>query len=103
MWRLGHQMKNTLGHIHMEKKLAAKLWKLQRDFGVAGPDGIEIDIDMSITFLAELMGAPRESTSRCFNQLQEMGYVEYYKKRIVVKDPDGLSALYHAVPLKNEG
>lgn len=38
MWRMEHQLKNTMGSIYMERKLAAKLWKLSRDFGKVTPE-----------------------------------------------------------------
>ena len=53
MWRLSHQLKNTMSSIYLERKLASKLWKLSRDFGVDVKEGREIDINMTITFLAE--------------------------------------------------
>ena len=34
LWRLEHQLKNTVGSIYLERKLASKLWKLARDFGI---------------------------------------------------------------------
>ena len=42
MWRLSHQLKNTTSCIYLERKLAAKLWKLSRDFGIEKEDGVEI-------------------------------------------------------------
>lgn len=44
----------------MERKIAAKLWKLGRDFGVDTEDGVMIDIDLTITLMADLVGAPRK-------------------------------------------
>lgn len=92
--RLSHQLKNTTGGIYMEKKLAAKLWKLARDFGIPKEDGIEIDINMSITMLADLLGAPRENTSRLFKTLTDYGLIRMEKKRILVIDPDRLLKFY---------
>lgn len=94
MWREGHQLKNTSRSIYMERKLAAKLWKLGRDFGHKTEEGIEIDINLSITFLADMMGAPRETTSRLCKTLSDYGLIAMNKKRIVILDPDGLANLY---------
>lgn len=60
LWRMGHQLKNTTGNMQMERKIAAKLWKLGRDFGVDTEDGVMIDIDLTITLMADLVGAPRK-------------------------------------------
>ena len=55
LWRMGHQLKNTTGNMQMERKIAAKLWKLGRDFGVDTEDGVMIDIDLTITLMADLV------------------------------------------------
>lgn len=93
VWRLSHQLKNTMGSIYMERKLAAKMWKLARDFGVPRGERVEIDINMSVTFLADMLGAPRETTSRLCKTLTEYGLIEMKNKRIFV-DPKKLSAFY---------
>lgn len=93
-WRMGHQLKNTAGSIQMERKLAAKLWKLARDFGKPAKDGIEIDINMTVTFLADLLGAPRENASRICKTLSEYGLMRMENRRITIIDPDRMAAFY---------
>lgn len=94
MWRMGHQLKNANGSIYMERKLAAKLWKLGRDFGKKTPEGIEIDLNLSITFLSDMMGAPRETTSRLCKTLVDYGLIQINKKRITILDAEQLAQLY---------
>ena len=94
IWRLGHQLKNTMGSIYLERKLAAKLWKLARDFGKAGNRGIEIDIQMSVTFLADLLGAPRETTSPCVQESDGTWIDHHEKKRIYITDADRMACFY---------
>lgn len=101
LWRTSHQLKNTLGSIYLEKKLAAKLWKLARDFGVpdyvANPDQnqkVTIDFSLSITFLADFLGAPRETTSRIAKSLVERGLITMEKKKVTVLSMDTLSNFY---------
>ncbi|MEE1313719.1 MAG: Crp/Fnr family transcriptional regulator [Lachnospiraceae bacterium] len=94
IWRLGHQLKNTMGSIYMERKLAAKLWKLARDFGIFHPEGIEIDINMTITFLADMLGAPRETTSRLCKTLTDYGLMKMNKKRIIITNPEKMAIFY---------
>lgn len=94
IWRMGHQLKNTMGGIYMERKLAAKLWKLCRDFGRPVPEGMEIDVNLSVTFLADLLGAPRETTSRLCSTLADAGLIAMRKKRIIVVEPDQLAFFY---------
>ena len=94
IWRLGHQLKNTMGSIYMERKLAAKLWKLARDFGKPTKDGTQIDLVMTITFLADLMGAPRETISRLCKTLTDYGLMKMEKRKITITDPDKMAFFY---------
>ena len=94
MWRLSHQLKNTMSSIFLERKLASKLWKLSRDFGVETEDGIEIDINMTITFLADMLGVSRETTSRVCSTLIEQGLIKINKKRIRIADSEKLKQFY---------
>lgn len=92
--RMGHQLKNTLGGIYMERKLAAKLWKLSRDFGIQTPDGVEIDLNISVTLLADMLGASRETTSRLCGTLIDLGLMKIHKKRITITDSQKMSVFY---------
>ena len=94
IWRLSHQLKNSMSSIYLEKKLAAKLWKLSRDFGVKKEDGLEIDMNLTITFLADMLGAPRETTSRTCTALIEQGLITIHKKRITLPDPDAMAKFF---------
>lgn len=94
IWRLSHQLKNSMSSIYLEKKLAAKLWKLSRDFGIWKEDGLEIDMNLTITFLADMLGAPRETTSRTCTALIEQGLIKIYKKRITLPNPDVMAKFF---------
>lgn len=112
LWRTSHQLKNTPGSIYLERKLAAKLWKLARDFGVpvdngennsVSPDSkgkakneqrVRIDVSLSITFLADFLGAPRETTSRVCKNLVERGLIEMDRKSVIVDNMDCLARFY---------
>lgn len=94
MWRLEHQLKNTVGSIYLERKLASKLWKLARDFGMETPKGILIDMDLSVTFLADLLGVPRENASRACKKLTEHGLIVMEKKKIYIINSEKISKFY---------
>lgn len=100
MWRLAHQLKNTTGSIAMERKLAAKLWKLSRDFGIAVPEGIEIDMNLSVTFLADMLGTPRETASRLCRTLIDYGLIKMNNKRIIIINPQKMSLFYKTGEVK---
>lgn len=92
--RLYRQLKNATYVIKMEKKLAAKLWKLSYDYGVPCERGILINFPITITTLADFLGSYRETTSRALKYLIENELVIYENKHIIVPDPDKLSLYF---------
>lgn len=100
VWRLGHQLKNTMGSIYMERKLAAKLWKLARDFGIRAPEGIEININLSVTLLADMLGTSRETASRLCRTLVDYRLIQMKGKRIIILNPQKMSAFYRTGEIK---
>ena len=94
LWRLEHQLKNTMGSIYLERKLASKLWKLARDFGIPTERGILIDMDLSITLLADFLGAPRETTSRVCRKLADHGLILTEKKKFYIPDTEKMARFY---------
>lgn len=92
--RLYRQMKNATP-IKIEKRVAAKLWKLAKDYGVETDSGsIEINLNISVTYLADMFGAPRETISRALKILSKEGLIVVDRKRIVVIDRDKLAKFF---------
>ncbi|WP_418223508.1 Crp/Fnr family transcriptional regulator [Clostridium isatidis] len=85
--RLYRQLKNST-HLKVEKKVAAKLWKLCKDYGKEVEEGTLIDLKISIVYLADMFGTSRETMSRALKALQEKDLIIYRKKRIIVIDRD---------------
>jgi CRP-like cAMP-binding protein len=75
-----------MSSILLERKLASKLWKLARDFGIPTEEGVEIDLNLTITFLADMLGVPRETTSRACTVLVDQGLIRMNRKRITIVD-----------------
>lgn len=94
IWRLSHQLKNTTGNMQTERKIAAKLWKLARDFGKVSPQGTKISLNINMTLLADLVGAPRENISRACKSLSERGLIIYEDRHFILPDPDSLADFY---------
>ena len=91
--RLYRQLKNTTP-LKIEKKVAAKLWKLAKDYGVTTEDGILIDLNITITYLADLFGSQRETISRALGQLEDLKLIKFINKKIVIIDKDKLSYFF---------
>lgn len=89
--RLYRQLKNTTNALSGEKRLAAKIYKLARDYGVETEQGIRIEMNLSITYLAEMVGSKRETVSRQMKRLAELNLLRMEKNRVVVPDLKRLS------------
>ncbi|WP_195988616.1 Crp/Fnr family transcriptional regulator [Clostridium sp. D53t1_180928_C8] len=87
--RLYRQSKNSIP-IKVEKRVAAKLWKLSRDYGIPHEDGTLIDLNITITYLADMFGAPRETISRALKILNSEGLIINKNKKIIVPDRNKL-------------
>lgn len=85
--RLFRQLKNTV-QTKIDKKLAAKLWKLTKDHGRNTEEASwkEVDLNINITYLSYLLGVPRESISRAMSELIDKGYVKWREKTLLVNE-----------------
>lgn len=90
--RLYRQLKNSIS-IKMDKKLAAKLYRISKEFGTNKGEWILIDVNISITYLSDMLGCKRETLSRAMKTLQNEGLVKLENKKIFVKEK-GLSEYF---------
>jgi CRP-like cAMP-binding protein len=93
--RLYRQLKNT-ATIRVDKKIAAKLWKMAVDHGEEIEEGTRIGLSITITYLADMLGHSRESISRAMRLLEAERLVTYIDKRIIV-DKEGLLKYYRTL------
>lgn len=94
--RLYRQLKNTTGAVRGDKRMAAKLWKLSQDHGVPHEQGTRIDLDLTITYLADMLGAKRETVSRQMKQLSDAGLVMQTTAGLVVPSRTALQQYFKA-------
>jgi len=81
--RLYRQIKNTVP-TKMDKRVAAKLWKLSKDYGVETQEGVLIDVKISITYLADMLGSSRETISRAIKELENLDMVKIEHRKFIV-------------------
>ena len=86
-------MKNSTP-IKVEKRVAAKLWKLAKDYGEEVEEGTLIKLNISVTYLADMFGAPRETISRALKLLSKEDLIINDNKKIIIKDKDRLSKIF---------
>ncbi|MCR5415821.1 MAG: Crp/Fnr family transcriptional regulator [Pseudobutyrivibrio sp.] len=84
--RLYHQVGNANGTYPLEKRLAAKIWKLARDYGENNASGKTICFETTVTFLANMLGAKRETVSRLVSQLKKEGIISHESGFLTVLD-----------------
>lgn len=94
--RLYRQMKNTIGSIRGDKRIAAKLWKLSQDHGVPCGSGTRIPLSLSITYLADMLGAKRETVSRQMKLLTDAGLVLPSPEGFIIPNRDKLREYFKA-------
>ena len=92
--RMYRQLKNTPPSIKIEKKLAAKIYKLGRDYGVETEEGIVIKMNLTVTYLADLLGSQRETVSRALKILQDKKLISYKDKIILIYDLNKISEFF---------
>ncbi|MBU3227719.1 Crp/Fnr family transcriptional regulator [Clostridium algidicarnis] len=92
--RLYRQLNNTNPNKKIEKKIASKLWKLSKDYGIKVEEGTEIDLNISITYLADMLGSQRETISRSLKLLEEKDLIRLNNRKIIVKDKDELARFF---------
>jgi CRP-like cAMP-binding protein len=85
--RLYRQLKNTVP-IKLDKRLAAKLWKLSRDYGIKEEQWTFIDVKISVTELSYMLGTSRESLSRSMKELKTQGMIKWEGKKLYTKSED---------------
>ncbi|MFI3210452.1 MAG: Crp/Fnr family transcriptional regulator [Peptostreptococcaceae bacterium] len=82
--RLYRQLKNTIS-IRIDKKLAAKLYKIGIEFGINNGEWTLVSPNITITYLADMLGCKRETVSRAMKILQEKDIVKIDNRKIYLK------------------
>lgn len=90
--RLYRQLKNSIS-IRIDKKLAAKLYRIGKEFGVCNGEWTLLNVNLTITYIADMLGCKRESLSRAMKILQDENLVKIEGKKVYIKK-DELSSYF---------
>lgn len=82
--RLYRQLKNSIS-IRMDKKLAAKLYRMGKEFGIEEDGWTLINANLTITYIADMLGCKRETLSRAMKILQDENLVKMQNKKVYIK------------------
>ncbi len=74
--------------------MAAKLWKLAKDYGEYEKNGEVIKLNITVTYLSEMLGSSRETISRALKELRNKELIYYEGKKIIIKDRNKLSKFF---------
>lgn len=80
----------NLGRLKTGQRIAAKLWKLSRDFGIQDNEGSLIDLNINRTDIAAMVGTSRETVSRFLSTLEKAKVITCRDNKIIIKDADEL-------------
>lgn len=86
--RVRHVMEyaETLGFLDVYGRVANALLTMAERHGVR-EDGLVINVDLTQTELATMVGATRERINKALTAFREQGLIEFRGKKIVIRDP----------------
>ncbi len=93
--RLYRQLKNSIS-IRIDKKLAAKLYRMGKEFGINKGEWTLLNVNLTITYIADMLGCKRESLSRAMKILQDENLVKIEGKKVYIKR-DELSTYFKSI------
>lgn len=82
--RLYRQLKNSIS-IRMDKKLAAKLYRMGKEFGIKKGEWTLINANLTITYISDMLGCKRETLSRSMKILQDKNLVKIENKKMYIR------------------
>jgi CRP-like cAMP-binding protein len=74
-------------------RLARKLLELAQEHGDVAPEGVRINLTLTQSDLASLIGTTRESANKALGAFRRQGLILMRQGRIIITDPDALRAL----------
>jgi CRP-like cAMP-binding protein len=84
---------DSLTSLDVAGRLACKLLELGKDYGVVAAAGVRLDMPLTQTDLASLVGATRESVNKMLRVFRKQGLISQEQGQIVLLETDGLRAL----------
>jgi Crp-like helix-turn-helix protein len=70
-----HEALGNFAHTRHIERVRRKLLQLAQSYGHVAADGIRIDLPVSHTLLADMIGSSRETVTRSLDELQRAGFV----------------------------
>lgn len=88
------QMASDLAFLDAAGRLARRLLEIADQNGVARDDGVLLNVRITQEELANMIGVTRESVNRNLSEFRRLELIRNEGRKIVIRDPEGLRALY---------
>lgn len=92
--RTYRQLKNSGTNVTIDKKIASKLYRLALDYGIEKRGEIYIDISLNSGILSKMVGAKRETVSRCLHMLKKEEILIIQGDRITIVNFEKLKLMF---------
>ncbi|MFQ6058998.1 MAG: Crp/Fnr family transcriptional regulator [Anaerolineae bacterium] len=93
-----HEVIRQLAVERVERRIAHTLIRLADKVGVAGEEGIVIDMPLPRQDLADMAGTSLETVSRVLSKWQRQGLVKAGRERVIITHAHGLVAIAEDLP-----
>lgn len=90
--RYNTRQMDSLVTLGISQRLARKLLHLAQDYGTTSDIGVAIDLSLTQSDLASLVGATRESVNKTLRDFRDKQWVFLKNGRLHILDPDALRA-----------
>ncbi len=90
--RMNNQISDIF-FLDLPARLARQLLHLAEDHGRVTPDGILIDLTLTQTDLAEMVGATRVSINKAIGRYRRAGWLDTKGRKFLIRDADAMANL----------
>jgi CRP-like cAMP-binding protein len=90
--RYNTRQMDSLASLDIAQRLARKLMELAQNYGRVEKNGVRINMTLTQSNLASLIGATRESINKSLRDFRQRGWIHWEQGHITILDPDALRA-----------
>jgi CRP/FNR family cyclic AMP-dependent transcriptional regulator len=88
--RYNTRQMNSLTSMDVPQRLARKLMELAQSYGLAEDGGVRINMPLTQSDLASLIGATRESINKSLRDFRLREWIHIHQGQIIILDPEAL-------------
>jgi CRP-like cAMP-binding protein len=81
---------NSLTSMDVPQRLARKLMELAQSYGLVEDTGVRINMPLTQSDLASLIGATRESINKSLRDFRLREWIHVHQGQIIILDPEAL-------------